>query len=162
MKGKKYIIESGNKEDKSRKPGKSSSKSSLGPEWFRLGRVAASSLNPTDDGDENLDWALVEISDQSLYRPNLFMNSNAERRALWGNPPSGPPPTSRKTLTTCRSVFLLSGTKGPRAGQLSNVLAYILLPPHYSFVEVYTLSLDDNSGEMPPLYHGNLTYLNDR
>lgn len=110
----------------------------LGNECPRVGHVVVTS-SETSDSKGDLDWALVEIEDLSLFRPNLITEKGPGQRHLTKRGLSefisSPQPEAN------RAVLVLSGLGGIKEGLLSTYPSFIKLPSSDNFIKTYNLSL---------------------
>jgi hypothetical protein len=94
------------------------------------------------------DWALVEMT---LHKPNEMCSTN-----YLGT-------TNKQSLTEASRppfqdgisdpVTMISGSHGPRAGELSSNPARIFIGNSSKFVNAYTLELNDGNGSFDPSYY---------
>ena len=110
--------------------------------WPKLGHLSSLSHHPASKHD--LDWALIEFQDPSLYRPNLlvFPESTYEfgvsARLIEG-------PRRLTRATRSRDILLLSGMAGLKRGKLATSFGYLMIGPVKQFNEVYNVSMSDGS-----------------
>jgi len=106
-----------------------------------IGRLSASSLSGIDPG---LDWALIELSDQSFYDTrylnglrNLWIGTGVPRQVL-----SGADIGEHR-----RVVVVFTGYSGTIRGFLLPGSTAMKLTPRSKFQEVWTVQLEENIGE---------------
>lgn len=106
--------------------------------YSRVGHVVVTS-SETSDSKVDLDWALVEIEDLSLFRPNLITEKGLGQRHLTkrglSELISSPRPAANQ------AVLVLSGLGGIKEGLLSTYPSFIKLPSSNEFIETFNLSL---------------------
>jgi hypothetical protein len=110
--------------------------------WSRLGSgIVPVSAQCAPAAHRNLDWALVDFEDKARYKPNLlpipYGIPSAELRQL-------------SNSTACiseKKVVVVSGRNELKHGKLSSFASFLLLAPGSTFLQTYTLTLTDGSGE---------------
>ena len=111
--------------------------------WDNIGQIyktSSSSRNTTKD----FDWALIEMSDKSLYSPNLFVLRDQGCPLIIGEQLKELICRSMKTQMG-RVVVLLGGVSGVRWGRLT-ARSFLRMPSTKLFVETYTVLLNDGIG----------------
>lgn len=91
-------------------------------------------------GDQYLDWALVEI-DASKHQPNYHPSLKSKNLELTA---------AQKKLTSAalgQPAIMIGGSHGCVPGTLSSLPARLMLGHGQSFVDAYTLSLQDHPGK---------------
>jgi hypothetical protein len=113
--------------------------------WSNIGHISI--ISSSAQGDENnLDWALVEMDNPSLYRPNLLLPPHAAHD-YHGN-------QGLKELTELQyaaskqTVVLSCGISGFKQGILSLSSSFLMLSPGKGFVKSYNLALSDGTGKI--------------
>jgi hypothetical protein len=126
--------------------------------WHKVGHLYAKSSKSVASG-ANLDWALLELDDMKLVKPNLLVDGRVgqdcvvtldlremiARTSTWG-------------VTGNQEVDVVSGTHGTRHGRISQCLSYLMLEGGKKFVQTYSLIMSDNLGvlcqfpKLPPNY----------
>lgn len=123
--------------------------SSTEPEksWSKIGHTAMLSGKYLEKRG-NLDWALIEIDDPSLYRPNLvsIVRQNYQQNLEIHLEEFSHEPV----LELSRPVMLLSGLGGSKLGNLSTYPSFLRIAPGGEFIKTYSLSLTDGSSKIPP------------
>jgi hypothetical protein len=126
--------------------------------WRQIGHVVLSSRD-RDSIDTDLDWALLNVRDPAYYRPNLLVKDSDLVTDVSSQPPrlyharsDLKPITVAGALDTeslqPRPVLLLGGVSGPTPGFLVPKSAFLMMGPGKSFIETYSLVLDDGSGKL--------------
>ena len=110
--------------------------------WSRLGYgIVPMSAQCAPFAHQNLDWALVSIENKARYQPNLLPSPynipSVELRQL----------SNREACTTEKEVVVVCGRNELKRGKLSSFASFLLLAPGSTFVQTYTLTLTDGSGE---------------
>jgi hypothetical protein len=107
--------------------------------WSKIGTVF---VPPClyHENNPNLDWALIEIGDQSLCRPNLFVTLDAKIQYNV----QGELKESTHRPPEVRVIF--TGPGGFKTGWLSTSSSFMMLSPGNRFVEMYTLTMFTGSG----------------
>lgn len=113
--------------------------------WSNIGHISMISSG-AQDHDNNLDWALVEMDNPSLCRPNLLLpphaahecHVNQELKEL----------TELQNVASRQTVVLSSGISGFKQGILSLSSSFLMLSPGKSFVKTYNLALSDRTGKI--------------
>lgn len=105
--------------------------------WRKIGSVLSTSDNVPRDG-ANLDWALIEMNNPSLYYRYMF-----DRRFLGSEALSHDPAEDESG----KSVYFTGGVSGLGRGILSRTMSYILLAPGTNFTRVHSLALTDSTGK---------------
>jgi hypothetical protein len=119
--------------------------------WSKIGHISMASQDTPEDG-HNLDWALVEIEDLSLYKPNLLViPEKKDHYHINGELKMQVELNSRDqwSSTSKESVVLLSGMSGFKRGILSSSLSFLLLSPGKNFIKTYSLAFSDSTGMRP-------------
>jgi hypothetical protein len=100
---------------------------------------------PKEVTAENLDWALIEIDDTSMIKPNLF---TSVRNKQGGLPVFRTLNPARLQVNTphIQIDFLLGGRKCCY-GVMSTVPTFLLIPPGSDFAQVYTVKIASCFGE---------------
>ena len=112
----------------------------LQPQWPQLGHLAFVSQLPTSNND--LDWALVQFQDPTLYRPNsLVFPEHTYEAGFCAVLREGPRRMTRATRS--RDVLLLSGMPGLKRGKLATSFGYLMIGPVKQFNEIYNVSMSD-------------------
>lgn len=110
--------------------------------WPQLGHLFSVSHQPASNHD--LDWALIEFEDPSLYRPNLLVSPETTYEfGVSARLIEGPRRLTRATRS--RDVLLLSGIAGLKRGKLATSFGYLMIGPVKQFNEVYNVSMSDGS-----------------
>ncbi|TAQ87663.1 hypothetical protein B7494_g4008 [Chlorociboria aeruginascens] len=114
--------------------------------WSRVGHLCVTAEN--DARRQNLDWALIEIDDPTIYRPNLFGLDNPSSISHTGirvRQRDDQQTFKNHTVT----VGLSSGVSGFKKGVLSSAYSYLMLAPSNNLVKTYSLKLSENSQLQP-------------
>ena len=101
--------------------------------WQNVGYI--SSYSTATPGNQNLDWALVEIKDKRFIQPNSCLEFDEDSELL-----ERPSPTLNG-----RPVTILSGNIGQKEGILYAQRAHLMLGQGNSFTETYSVSLNSGS-----------------
>ncbi|KAI0381134.1 hypothetical protein F5Y04DRAFT_84635 [Hypomontagnella monticulosa] len=96
--------------------------------------------------DENLDWALIDVTD---YKPNRIplerggkdMSSSIHSAA---SSDLAMTPPSPNYMGMKKSVIIISGSEGPKRGHISALPSRLLLHPGKKFVSSLVVNLEDN------------------
>jgi hypothetical protein len=91
------------------------------------------------------DWALIEMI---THKPNELCTTNYLGTANKQNLIEASRPPFQDGISD--PVTMISGSQGPRAGELSNVPARILIGSNATFVDAYTLELNEGNGDFHP------------
>ena len=114
----------------------------LSQPWPKVGRLFAASHRDSDNVD--LDWALIELEDPALYRPNLLVFP--EGTYEFGLSTDLKECPRRITRASCaRDILLLSGMAGLKRGKLSAASGFLMIGRSKGFNKTYTVSLSDGS-----------------
>jgi hypothetical protein len=119
--------------------------------WSRLGYgIVPMSAQCAPFTHQNLDWALVSIENKARYQPNLLPSPynipSVELRQL----------SNSEACTSEKKVVVVCGRNELKQGKLSSFASFLLLAPGSTFVQTYTLTLTDGSGERFPHWSDNL------
>ena len=124
--------------------------------WPMIGNIVEASPN-RHNGQPDLDWALVQLTNPQLYRPNRMPYShqsptNAHKllREMIGMQYS----TEQK-----RPVVLIRGTRGVKRGLLSTSSSFLMLGSGQDFVATYDLLLQEQGKSSYPSFRAALTLL---
>ena len=121
-------------------PPQRSRQSSPFTQWPKLGHLAFVSQLPTSNND--LDWALVQFQDPTLYRPNsLVFPEHTYEAGFCAVLREGPRRLTRATRS--RDVLLLSGMAGLKRGKLATSFGYLMIGPVKQFNEIYNVLMSD-------------------
>ena len=117
----------------------------VGSPWSGLGHVNVASLGKQSD-KRYMDWALLEIDNTSLLRPNLLV--------VAGTDPQYPITNVRGIYTSSPSfsslgqrVTLVGGVSGRKHGNISTMSSYIMTANANEFTRTYSLALSNGSGK---------------
>jgi hypothetical protein len=110
--------------------------------WSRLGYgIIPMPVQCAPAAHRNLDWALVDIENKARYQPNLlpipYGIPFVELRQL----------RNSEACISEKKVVVVSGRNELKQGKLSSLASFLLLAPGSTFVQTYTLTLTDGSGE---------------
>ena len=106
-----------------------------------IGSISASSLSGTDPG---LDWALIELSDQSFYDAR-YLNG---LRNIWAGNSIFRQVISRSSSENLhRAVTVVTGYSGTIRGFLLPGSTAMKLTPRSKFQEVWTVQLEESIRE---------------
>ena len=111
--------------------------------WRDFGHVYATS-NDDDKISKDFDWALIEMSDQSSCKPNLFVLQDNGHQFVVGEELRESARRSMKSQVG-RPVVLLGGNGGVRWGT-TTMTSFLKMSSTKSFIETYTIVLNDESG----------------
>jgi hypothetical protein len=114
--------------------------------WHKVAHLYARSSKPVASG-ANLDWALLELDDRCLVKPNLLVHNElvlGKTRTDTLDLKEMMIPSSTWGLN--QEVSLVSGTHSTRHGHISQCLSYIMLAGGKKFVQTYSLFLSDGLG----------------
>lgn len=106
----------------------------------RLGNILPRPKHHTKGGGQYLDWALIEI-DASKHQPNYHPSLKSKNLELTA---------AQKKLTLAalgQSAIMIGGSQGCIPGTLSSLPARLMLGHGQSFVDTYTLSLQDHTSK---------------
>jgi hypothetical protein len=122
------------------------------PSWSKLGHVTSASL---DQQNENLDWALVEMEDPTLCKPNFLLIHYCEGEGSVRQDLELPLRAVYEywNLQDQQNVMLLSGVSGIKEGWLSTLPSFLLMSPGIEFIKTYDLKLSDGAGMTPGFQH---------
>ncbi|KAL7780928.1 hypothetical protein V8C43DRAFT_320239 [Trichoderma afarasin] len=104
----------------------------------RLGNILPRPKHHTKGGGQYLDWALIEI-DASKHQPNYHPSLKSKNLELTA---------AQKRLTPAplgQPAIMIGGSQGCIPGTLSSLPARLMLGHGQSFVDVYTLCLQDHT-----------------
>ncbi|KAL6835570.1 hypothetical protein J3E69DRAFT_319148 [Trichoderma sp. SZMC 28015] len=104
----------------------------------KLGKVLPRPKHHTKGGGQYLDWALIEI-DASKHQPNYHPSLKSKNLELTA---------AQKRLTPAalgQPAIMIGGSQGCIPGTLSSLPARLMLGHGQSFVDAYTLSLQDHT-----------------
>ncbi len=104
---------------------------------------------------KNLDWALVDIGDLALSRPNLLVLADGNNSFAVGEELKE---TSRRSmkLEAPRTVVIMSGTNGARWGQISTPSSFLMAGSARTFTQTYIVKLYDG---LSKIYSQHVTML---
>jgi hypothetical protein len=105
--------------------------------WSRVGTI---SVHPRPAEGLDRDWALITDVDKLFQQPNVIKNGGT-RRVLHMLPEA----RDRATPVKSANKVLVVKSGLPQKGFVSRLPTMALLPSGRKFVQVYTLSLDDNT-----------------
>ena len=108
--------------------------------WLKLGRTKLTK-DTSPRTKHCLDWALAELEDPALYRPNEF----ALRANYHGDLELTETARRSIMLQEGRWVIVLSGVSGLKHGKLSATPSFFMDGPATSFTHMYTLTIVDGS-----------------
>jgi hypothetical protein len=112
--------------------------------WSKMGHIYMSSYDHQSDL-RNLDWALIELDTPSLYRPNLLLiQDNGGQSDL-----TEVVLKSRvlNEVVVKERIVVLDGKGTIKRGTLSKSPSFLILPPGKTFIDTYTLAMDNGSGK---------------
>jgi len=114
--------------------------------WHKVGHLYAKSTESVGSG-ANFDWALVELDDMRLVKPNLLVNKEIDpnHTIALGLRELMIPSTK---MGLGQTVEILSGMHGLRHGYISKSLSYLMLARGTEFIQTYSLVLSDGLGEL--------------
>lgn len=107
----------------------------------KLGNILPSPKHYTKGSGQYLDWALIEI-DASKHQPNYHPSLKSKNLELTA---------AQKRLTPAalgQPAIMIGGSQGCIPGTLSSLPARLMLGNGQSFVDVYTLCLQDHTGKL--------------
>lgn len=114
--------------------------------WSKAGHVHLNSCDLQRDAG-NLDWALIELEDQSLYRPNLLVTPSADPRSRLNIELSAAAMLEPANAQTDRPVALLNSFSGLKNGILKQYSSYLMLAPGKNFTKTHDLMFTDGSSK---------------
>jgi hypothetical protein len=119
--------------------------------WSKIGHITLSSQRD-HEGAHNMDWGLIELDDQSRYRPNLLFDPSTHEPIDLTCPSSKQYfPTRGKVKERVKErVIVLSNTGTWARGVLSTFSSFLIVAPGKSLIETHALTMDDESSKSLP------------
>jgi hypothetical protein len=125
-------------------------------EWHKVGHLYAQSVE-SHDAETDFDWALVELNDTKLVKPNLLVDEKSvPNRLIMLGVREMMIPSEKMGLG--QAVEVVSGTCGMRHGHLSQSLSYLKSKRSKAFTKTYSLVLSDGLSEFYFNIKATLTY----
>ncbi len=117
--------------------------------WSAIGSEAIVASNHPRK-ERNLDWAVIEMDDPSMYRPNLFVLPDTSRDGIVIG--SEFKEVSRRSMRVenGRKVVMLTGMGGVKCGRLSAPTSLLMTGRVKHFAQTYSVELCKGSGELIP------------